>query len=73
MENLRPLLSVNLVPVISHLFSNLLYDIIKVMKSKKKCRCVYRLAGWQKKQKKCGIEFAMFPKSHEKFKTTSEC
>jgi hypothetical protein len=34
MENLRPLLSVNLVPVISDTVSNLLYDIIEVMKSK---------------------------------------
>jgi hypothetical protein len=34
MQNLRPLLSVNLVPVISNLVSNLLYDIIEVMKSK---------------------------------------
>jgi hypothetical protein len=33
-ENLRPLLSVNWVPVISHLVLNLLYDIIEVMKSK---------------------------------------
>jgi hypothetical protein len=34
MENLRPLLSVNLVPVIFELVSNLLYEIIEVMKSK---------------------------------------
>ena len=34
MGNLRPLLSVNLVPVISDLVSNPLYDIIEVMKSK---------------------------------------
>jgi hypothetical protein len=35
MENLRPLLFVNSVPVFSDLVSNLLYDIIEVMKSKK--------------------------------------
>ena len=34
MQNLRPLLSVNSIPVISNLVSNLLYDIIEVMKSK---------------------------------------
>jgi len=34
MENLRPLLSVNSVPVISNLVWNHLYDIIEVMKSK---------------------------------------
>jgi hypothetical protein len=34
MQNLRPLLSVDAVPVISNLVSNLLYDIIEVMKSK---------------------------------------
>jgi hypothetical protein len=34
MGNLRPLLSVNSVHVISDLVSNLLYDIIEVMKSK---------------------------------------
>jgi hypothetical protein len=34
MKDLRPLLSVNLVPVISDLVLNLLYDVIEVMKSK---------------------------------------
>jgi hypothetical protein len=34
MENLRPLLSVNLVPLISNLVLNLLYDIIELIKSK---------------------------------------
>jgi hypothetical protein len=32
MKNLRPLLSVDSVPVISYLVSNLLFDIIEVMK-----------------------------------------
>jgi hypothetical protein len=34
MKNLRPLLSINSVPAISNPVSKLLYDIIKVMKSK---------------------------------------
>jgi hypothetical protein len=34
MENLRPLLSVHSVPMISNLVSNLLYDITEVKKSK---------------------------------------
>jgi len=34
MENLRPFLSVNSVPVISNLVSKLFYDIIEVTKSK---------------------------------------
>ena len=34
MQNLRPLLSIKSIPVISNLVSNLLYDIIEVMKSK---------------------------------------
>ena len=75
MQNLRPLLSVNSIPLISNLVSNLLYDIIELIKSK-----ILPLRsqtgsppGWQKSKKKRVIEFAVFPKSHGKSKTTSEC
>ena len=71
MENLRPFLSVNSVPVISNLVSKLLYDIIEVTKSKI-LPLRLQTGRMAKKQKKLGIEFAVFPKSHAKSKTTSE-
>ena len=72
MKDLRPLLSVNLVPVISDLVLNLLYDVIEVMKSKI-LPLRLQTGRMAKKQKKRVIEFAVFPKSHGKSKTTSEC
>jgi hypothetical protein len=71
MKNLRPLLSFNSVPAFSNLVSKLLYDIIKVTKSK--ILPGRLLTGrMAKKQKKRCIEFEVFLRSHEKSKTTSE-
>ena len=71
MENLRPFLSVNSVPVISNLVSKLFYDIIEVTKSKI-LPLRLQTGRMAKKQKKLGIEFAVFPKSRAESKTTSE-
>ena len=57
MENLRPFLSVNSVPVISNLVSKLFYDIIEVTKSKI-LPLRLQTGRMAKKQKKLGIEFA---------------
>jgi hypothetical protein len=71
MENLKQLLSVNSVPVISSLVSNLLYDITGVIESKKMPLRLQTGRMAKKSKKKRGIEFAVFLKSHEKSKTTS--
>ena len=72
MQNKRPILSVNLISLISNLVSKLFYDIIEVTISKI-LPLRLQTGRMAKKQKKRGIEFFVFPKSHGKSKTTSEC